>query len=66
MARSHIFCRLYNVGVKRGPGIVAAKIQTERSTPIPANTAPAGGNVYAVTLGYISNDYGLDFRDVLR
>ena len=34
---------------------MSAKIQTERSTPIPVKTAPAGGNACTVTLGYTSN-----------
>ena len=50
VARADIFCRLCNDGVRRGPGIVYEKIQTERRTPIPAKTTPAGGNAFTVIL----------------
>jgi hypothetical protein len=56
VARSHIFCHLYNVGVRRGSQTAVAIIRTERSTPMPVKTAPAGGNAYTITLGYTLND----------
>ena len=64
VARAHIFRRLNNVVVKRGPRVAAANIRTARSTPIPVKTAPAGGNACRVASRYASSDYGLDFRDV--
>ncbi len=43
VASALIFCRLCDVGVQWGPRKAAAKMQTERRTPIQAKMAPAGG-----------------------
>ena len=64
MACSDIFCRLYNVGVKRGSTDSGSEDTDRKEYSNPSKDGACRGECLHSDIKIHSNDYGLDFRDV--